>query len=151
MTPLASLVTATEPVTLPEAHQLLRTAKKGKLPVVNAQGELTCLISRSDLMKHRDYPHASKDATSNLLVGAAVGTRPNDRERLAALATAGIDVVILDSSQVSGPLSRGARFRVERRARPARLPASVVPHIAIASPLVITGRLDLSARDGEVD
>jgi len=99
MTPLASLVTATEPVTLPEAHQLLRTAKKGKLPVVNARGELTCLISRSDLMKHRDYPNASKDATSNLLVGAAVGTRPSDRDRLAALAAAGIDVVVLDSSQ----------------------------------------------------
>ena len=101
MTPLASLVTATEPVDLPEANLMLRSAKKGKLPVLNKDGEITCLISRSDLMKHRDYPNASKDATSNLLCGAAVGTRPNDRERLTALVAAGIDVVILDPSQVN--------------------------------------------------
>ena len=64
--------------------------------MVNAAGELVSLISRTDLMKQRDYPVASKDATSNLLCGAAVGTRPNDRDRLAALVGAGIDVVILD-------------------------------------------------------
>ena len=33
------------------------------------------------------------------MVGAAVGTRPDDQQRVKALREAGVDVVILDSSQ----------------------------------------------------
>ncbi|KAK9839559.1 hypothetical protein WJX84_004556 [Apatococcus fuscideae] len=35
----------------------------------------------------------------NLRVGAAVGTRDEDKRRVAALADAGVDAIILDSSQ----------------------------------------------------
>ena len=43
---------------------------------------------------------SSLDARGRLLVGAAVGTREADRERVQRLVEeAGVDVVILDSSQ----------------------------------------------------
>ncbi|KAM3086181.1 inosine-5'-monophosphate dehydrogenase [Clarireedia jacksonii] len=97
---VTDLVTAEYGTTLVEANRILAKSKKGKLPIVDSNGNLVSMISRSDLNKNLHFPNASKLPDSKQLIcAAAIGTRPEDKIRLQKLVDAGLDIVILDSSQ----------------------------------------------------
>ncbi|EMR62738.1 putative inosine-5 -monophosphate dehydrogenase imd2 protein [Eutypa lata UCREL1] len=97
---VTDLITSPDSVTLVEANKILAKSKKGKLPLVDKDFNLVSMISRSDLTKNLHFPLASKLPDSKqLLCAAAIGTRPEDKTRLQKLVDAGLDVVILDSSQ----------------------------------------------------
>jgi IMP dehydrogenase len=68
-----------------------------KLPVVDAGGRLTGLITVKDMEKHARYPQAATDKSGRLIVGAAVS--PQDYlVRLPLLTAAKADYVVLDTA-----------------------------------------------------
>merc|ERR1712187_927254 len=79
--------------------KILTDSKKGKIPLLSADGRLIALVSRTDLKKNADFPLATKDKNKNLMVAASVGTRPVDKDRVRALVAAGVDAIVVDSSQ----------------------------------------------------
>jgi IMP dehydrogenase len=67
-----------------------------KLPVIDADGHLTGLITVKDMEKHERFPKAALDKSGRLVVGAAVS--PQDyKTRLPLLKNAKIDFVVLDT------------------------------------------------------
>ncbi|KAL3983222.1 inosine-5'-monophosphate dehydrogenase [Acanthocheilonema viteae] len=99
MVPLHRLITGSEDLTLEHAYKILEDEKKGKLPIVNNKNELVSLIARTDLKKARDFPWSSYDSKGQLRVGAAINTRESAKEAVKKLAAAGVDVLVIDSSQ----------------------------------------------------
>ncbi|MDX2543904.1 IMP dehydrogenase [Streptomyces sp. WI04-05B] len=97
MTPMP-LVTGKVGISGTEAMELLRRHKIEKLPLVDDSGLLKGLITVKDFVKAEKYPSAAKDSEGRLLVGAAVGASPEALERAQALAEAGVDFLVVDTS-----------------------------------------------------
>lgn len=82
-----------------EATRLLHRHRIEKLPLVDAQGKLQGLMTLRDLKNRLQYPNATKDTRGRLCVGAAVGVGEFDiKERVPALISAGVDVLVVDTA-----------------------------------------------------
>ncbi|XP_062012129.1 inosine-5'-monophosphate dehydrogenase 2 [Rosa rugosa] len=78
-------------------------AEKGRDVAATVRGdEVVDVVGKEDVERIRGYPKlgvGSVGPDGSWRVGAAIGTRDEDKERLEELVKAGIDVVVLDSSQ----------------------------------------------------
>ncbi|HIY23654.1 MAG TPA: IMP dehydrogenase, partial [Candidatus Brachybacterium merdigallinarum] len=92
------LFTAPSDVTHEDATAMLRRNKRERLPLIDADGILTGLITVKDFVKSEQFPDASKDAQGRLLVGAGVGFFGDSLERAGALREAGVDVLVVDTA-----------------------------------------------------
>lgn len=82
-----------------EARRLLHANRIEKLLVVDDAERCIGLVTVKDIEKSQAYPNATKDSQHRLRVGAAVGTGDvNGVERAEALASAGLDVVVVDTA-----------------------------------------------------
>ncbi|MBK8973606.1 MAG: IMP dehydrogenase [Hahellaceae bacterium] len=98
MTPKERLVTVREGADMETVKHLLHRHRIEKVLVVNDAFQLKGLVTLKDIQKAQDYPNACKDDQGRLRVGAAVGTGAGTEERVAALVTAGVDVIIVDTA-----------------------------------------------------
>lgn len=98
MTPREHLVTVKESADRELVKKLLHKHRVEKVLVINDAYQLQGMITVKDILKEQAKPFACKDEQGQLRVGAAVGTGPDTEERVAALVTAGADVIVVDTA-----------------------------------------------------
>ena len=101
MTPLEKLITAPEGTSLKEANDIIWDHKLNALPIVSKDGKLVSFVFRKDYDQHKQKPHELLDAQKRYVVGAGINTR-DYAERVPALVEAGVDVLVIDSSEGCG-------------------------------------------------
>lgn len=108
MTPKERLITVRENASLDEARGLMHKHRIERVLVVNEAFELRGLMTVKDILKSTEHPNACKDELGRLRVGAAVGVGEGTEERVALLAEAGVDVIVVDTAHghSHGVLSR---------------------------------------------
>ena len=93
-----NLVTVKKGTTLEEAKEVLQQHRIEKLLVVDDEGNLAGLITVKDIQKKEDFPHACKDKSGRLRVGAAIGINKDSIDRCQALSDNEVDVIVIDTA-----------------------------------------------------
>ena len=141
MTPKGRLVTVNEGADKSEIQSLLHKHRIEKVLVVNDLFQLRGLITVKDIQKSTDHPNACKDDQGRLRVGAAVGVGYGTEERVAALAEAGVDVIVVDTAHGH---SQGVLDRV-------RWVKQNFPHIQVIGGNIATGAAALALVEAGAD
>ena len=88
------------------------------------------MVTLKDINKSLDFPNAARDKEGRLIVGAAIGTKPDTMERVQNLIKANVDVLVLDSAHGH---SEGVLNQI-------RLVKSEFPDIQILAGNIATGK-----------
>ncbi len=93
-------ITASPSTSVKKAYELMRTAKVGKLPLVDKSGRVVGLYSFTDVQRlvENKSPTFNCDDKYRLRVSASVSGGKGDIRRVEKLAEAGVDVVVVDSA-----------------------------------------------------
>lgn len=98
MTPREKLITAPANTTLKEANDIIWDHKLNSLPIVDENDCLMHFVFRKDYSSHKAHPLELLDNQKRYLVGAGINTR-DYAERIPALLEAGVDCLVIDSSE----------------------------------------------------
>ena len=98
MTPREKLVVAPKETSLKEANNIIWDHKLNSLPIVDDKDHLMYFVFRKDYSSHKENPLELLDDKKRYLVGAGINTR-DYAQRIPALLAAGVDVLVIDSSE----------------------------------------------------
>ena len=98
MTPREKLITAPADTTLKTANDIIWEHKLNSLPIVDENDHLMYFVFRKDYASHKRHPLELLDKEKRYLVGAGINTR-DYATRIPALLEAGVDVLVIDSSE----------------------------------------------------
>lgn len=93
-----NLVVVKEGIKQTQALKLLHERKIEKLLVVNDDYQCIGLITVKDIERSRQFPNASKDNKSRLIVGGAVGVGKEGIARAERLISAEADIITIDTA-----------------------------------------------------
>ena len=128
MVPRAQLDVGVGITDLGEANELLSEGHRSVLPIVDPEDRLLSLVFRKDIEDHLDNPDQVVDERKRLLAVAAINTH-DSHERVPALVEAGVDVLVIDSSDGHSVFQRETIEWIRRR----------VPSLPVVGGNVITG------------
>ncbi len=80
------------------AKKLLQENRIEKLIVTDNNNKCIGLITVKDIQRGEKFPYSVKDKNGQLLVGAAIGSKPNDLQRAIELDKAGVDILFIDTA-----------------------------------------------------
>ena len=80
------------------AKKLLQENRIEKLVVTDNSNKCIGLITVKDIQRGEKFPYSVKDKNGQLLVGAAIGSKPNDLQRAIELDKAGVDILFIDTA-----------------------------------------------------